>query len=261
MTSTNRLFSLALDAPAELKAEVETPLPQLVPAAPALPSILSELGALPREALFLGMASDGLPILLNLHDPVPGPVLLVGDGGAGKTAFLKNVAHAVALTHKPAEVKFGVITSHVDEWDEVRNTSHCAGIFSSSDVSGQDHLTSTALWAHENTRAGQSMLLFIDDLEAAAAFDLNALQALRWLLARGSSRRVWLFVTLNAPRYGQVISWIPNFRTRIFGQIRDARVARALGGDSAGALDSLRGGVQFALRENGNWLRFWLPSS
>lgn len=261
MTSANRQFSLALDALAELKAEVETPLPQLVPAAPALSSILVELGALPREALFLGMASDGLPVLLNLHDPVPGPALIVGDGGAGKTAFLKNIARAVALTHKPSEVKFGVITSHTDEWDEIRNSSHCLGIFSSHNSSGQDFLLSLASWAHQNTRAGQSMLLFVDDLEAAAAFDFNALQTLRWLLTRGSSRRVWLFVTLNAPRYGQVISWIPNFRTRIFGKIQDARVAGALGGDSAGALGSLRGGVQFALRENGSWLRFWLPSS
>lgn len=260
MDSNNRQFSLALDALAELKADVETPLSQLAPAAPALASVLAELGALPREALFLGMAADGLPVLLNLHDSVPGPVLVVGDTGAGKTAFLRNIARAVALTHKSSEVKFGVITNHVEEWDEMRNSSHCLGIFSSHDSGGQDALTSAAAWAHGNTRAGQSMLMLIDDLEAVAAFDFNALQTLRWLLTRGPSRRAWLFVTLNAPRYGQVISWIPNFRARIFGRIEDARVAGALGGQ-AGTLSALRGSAQFALRENGDWLRFWLPSS
>jgi hypothetical protein len=65
---------------------------------------------------------------------------------------------------------------------------------------------------------------------------------------------------MNAERYGQVISWIEIFRTRVFGQIANPQVAEALGGDKAATLDQLEAGMQFALRENGSWLRFWLPS-
>ena len=65
---------------------------------------------------------------------------------------------------------------------------------------------------------------------------------------------------MNAGRYGQVLSWVPNFRTRIFGRVIDKRVAVALGGDEASALDQLEAGIQFSLRENESWLRFWLPS-
>lgn len=261
MPPSTRQFSLALDALAELKTETVTPLSQAVPAAPALTSVLAELGALPREALFLGMASDGLPVLLNLHDSVPGPILIVGDAGTGKTAFLKTIAKAAMITHRSSEIKFSVITNHIDEWEDVQNPSQCLGVFSSHHNSGQDVLLSMAAWAHGNARANQSMLLLIDDLEAVAKFDFNALQTLRWLLARGPSRRAWLFVTLNAARYGHVISWIPSFRTRIFGRIQDARFASALSGDAAPALGTLQAGIQFSLRENGGWLRFWLPAS
>lgn len=261
MPSDNRQFALALDALAELKADSVTPPAQPVLAAPALTSVLAELGTLPREALFLGMASDGLPVLLNLYDSVPGPVLLVGDAGCGKTTFLKTIARAVGFTHTAPDVKFAVITSHIDEWEGIRNPSQCLGVFSSHHTSGQDVLLSLAAWAHSGARANQSVLLLIDDLEAVAEFDFNALQTLRWLLARGPSRRVWSFVTLNAGRYGQVISWIPNFRTRIFGRIQDARIAGALGGDAASALGTLQAGIQFSLRENRGWLRFWLPSA
>lgn len=263
MPPINRQYALALEALAELKTESQT-LPlhaEPLPATPALSDILRELGSLPREALFLGMATDGLPILLNLHDSVPGPILIVGDPGAGKTAFLKNIAQAINLTHKPTEVQFGVVTSHAEEWGAFQNSAHCLGVFSTHDTGGQDFLLSAAAWARGDVRSGQSMLLLIDDLEAVAAFDFNALQTLRWLLARGAARRVWLFVTLNAARYGQVISWIPNFRTRIFGRIRDARIAGALGGDPASAADALQAATQFSLRENGGWLRFWVPSS
>jgi hypothetical protein len=50
------------------------------------------------------------------------------------------------------------------------------------------------------------------------------------------------------------------FRTRIFGKITNAQTAEVLGGDTASALDQLEAGTQFSLRENGKWLKFWLPS-
>jgi hypothetical protein len=64
----------------------------------------------------------------------------------------------------------------------------------------------------------------VDDLEAFAKLDFAALQNFRWLLARGPSRQVWPIITMDAERSGQVISWIPNFRTRIFGRIKDEHV-------------------------------------
>ena len=86
--------------------------------------------------------------------------------------------------------------------------------------------------------------------------DFDALQDFRWLLARGPSRRVWPIITMDAERYGQVLSWIPLFRTRIFGRIMNERVESALGGDKVSALSELEAPNQFSLRENGSWVRF-----
>jgi len=257
MSTTNRQFSLALEALAELKMEVTAPLPTPVPATPSLSSVLAEIGSLPREALFLGVASDGLPVLLNLHDPVPGPVLVTSDAGAGKTKFLQTIIQTAMQTHKSSDLQYGVITNHPEEWDGIDETAHRVGIFQDN---AHELLLSLASWAHGSKNTKQSILLLIDDLEFVAKLDFDALQNLRWLLSRGPARRVWTFVTLNAGRYGQVLSWILNFRTRIFGRIEGERIAAALGGDKASALDRLEAGIQFSLRENENWLRFWLPS-
>jgi len=259
--TTNRQFSLALDALVELKAgdSTSTPQPELIPAAPTLNSVLTEIGSLPREALFLGVASDGLPVLLNLHDPLPGPLLVVGDSGVGKTACLKMIARAVQQTHPSADLQYGVITDRTSEWDDLPATDHRAGIFSTHQTGAQDFILSLASWAHAN-KSKQAVLLLIDGLDSVAKMDADALQNLRWLLLRGTARRVWPIVTLNAERYGQVLSWIPMFRTRLFGRIADERVAEALGGDKLSGLDRLEAGVQMSLRENGDWLRFWLPS-
>lgn len=258
--TTNRQFSLALQALAELKGETSTPQPQPVPATPTLSTVLAEMGPLPREALFLGVAADGLPVLLNLHDPHPGPLLITGDAGSGKTAFLQNIAHSMAQTQRSSEVEFGVITNYPDEWGNTEATPHRVGVFSIGHNSTREYVHSLAEWAHSNKNTHQCILLLIDDLESMASFELEAIQDFRWLLLRGPARRVWPIITLNAARSGQVASWLEFFRTRIFGRIEDGQVAAALGADKRSALDQLVEGIQFSLPENANWLRFWLPS-
>ncbi len=258
--TTNRQFSLDLQALTELKTDTSTPASKPMPAAPALSTVLAEIGSLPLEALFLGVASDGLPVLLNLHDPHPGPMLIAGDAGSGKTAFLQTIAHSLAQTHRSNDIQFGVITNYPDEWANVEATPHHVGVFAVGHKNTQEFIHSLASWAHSNKNTHQCVLLLIDDLESVASLDIEAVQEFRWLLLRGPARRVWPIVTLSAPRYGQVISWLQNFRTRIFGHVANQRVAEALGGDKASALDQLEARIQFSLREKENWLRFWLPS-
>lgn len=260
--TNNRQFSLALQALTELKTETSTPPPpgQPVPAPPSLSTVLAEMGPLPRLSLFLGVASDGLPVLLNLHDPHAGPMLVTGDAGSGKTAFLQTVAHSVEQTHRSADVQFGVITNYPDEWESMEATPHCVGVFPFGHNSMQEFMRSLAAWAHSNKDTHQCVLLLIDDLESMVSFELEAIQDFRWLLLRGPTRRVWPIVTLNAARREEVASWLQIFRTRIFGHIEDELVAAKLGADTTSVLDQLVARIQFSLRENENWLRFWLPS-
>jgi hypothetical protein len=267
--TNNRQFSQALQALTELKSETSAPPPAGEPVAvpPTLDAVLAKIGPVPSEALLMGVASDGLPVLLNLYDPHPGPMLIAGDAGSGKTAFLQTMAHSVARTHAAGEVRVGVITNYPDEWESVTALPHHAGVFAVGHKSAQDFIHSLAAWAHANKRsspvdksARQCLLLLVDDLESVASLDLQAVQDFRWLLLRGPARHVWPIVTLNAPRYGQVLSWLQNFRTRVFGHIANERVAEALGGAGASGLSQLEPRIQFSLRERENWLRFWLPS-
>jgi len=265
MENPLRSFSLMLDALADLKPEIDDALPprsaspKPVPAAPSLADSLSELGPLPKEALLLGLASDGLPVLLNLHDPLPGPLLVAADPGAGKTALLQMIAQAVAHMHAPGEVQFGVITNYPDEWGHLTELEHCVGIFPTYHDSAIDFLSSLSGWAHTNKGSQQSILLLVDDLESIQHIDFDARQTLRWLLLRGPSRRVWPLISLNAERTSQVEPWLEAFRTRVFGHIQSERTAESLTGIHSATLKHLQKGLQFALREGADWLKFWIP--
>ena len=262
MTEINR-YSLMLEAMAELKSEIESvrrPQPQALPDQPPLSEVLAEFGPMPGEALFLGVASDGLPVLLNLHDPVPGPILISGDAGTGKTAFLQSVASAAGRMHQPEDLQFGVLTNHPDEWSALENIPNNVGVFPLSHQSAEDFILSLASWAHGNKTSQQSVLLFLDDLEAATNLDFDARQNLRWLLLRGPARRVWPINTLNPNRMENIMPWMDAFHTRIFGPIQDSGHVHNLGAEHAN-LDSLNTGTQFSLREGDHWLRFWIPSA
>lgn len=254
MTDMNR-FPRMSQALEELRPETAAAQARPESVLPSLSEVLHELGPLPPEALFLGLAADGLPVLLDLHDPLPGPLLLIGDPGAGKTAFLRLVACAAARMHAPADLRFGVITDYPDEWEDLRGLPHCAGVFPTYQGGATDFLLSLAGWAHAHKRAQQAHLLLIDDLESLTGMDADARQNLRWLLLRGPARRVWPIATLNAERVGQVRPWLEAFRTRLFGR---ARKGQGLADPQAG-LESLLAGVQFSLQQGSRWLRFWTP--
>jgi len=271
MDNPLRNFSMMLEALTELQPEIEaaeeahesdlpdTDQARLRPEPPSLAVSLSELGPLPREALLLGLASDGLPVLLNLHDPHPGPLLLAADPGTGKTNLLQLIARAAADMHDVGDVQFGVITNYPDEWEHLAVLEHCVGIFPTYHDSAMDFLSSLSGWAHANKGSQQSILLLVDDLESMEHIDFDARQTLRWLLLRGPSRKVWPIISMNAERVTQVEPWLEAFRTRIFGKVQDDRTAEHLTGIAGTTLRHLQTGLQFALREDGDWLKFWIP--
>ncbi len=267
MDTLKRNYNLALEALEELTLELaptdvreektERPLPQLAPA--PLSEVLTQYGTLPREALFLGAAYDGLPILLNLNDPTPGPILIAGDQSSGKTALLQIIAQALSITHTPKEVQFGTITNHPEEWENLEESKNCMGIFSPKDRNAADFISSLADWAHNNHREKRFALLLIDDLESIMQISEKAQQNLRWLLLRGPNRRVWTFVTQNAGRSEKTHLWLDAFRTRLFGAINNAHDAESILPTRDAALHLLEPGLEFILNENRQWVKFWIP--
>ena len=260
MTNEKNHYDLILEAFTELESEIKaTHRAKPILAQPTLDQILADFGPMPDEALFLGVASDELPVLLNLHDPTPGPLLIIGDPGTGKTALLQTIIRAAEKMHQPDNLKFGVLTNHPDEWSGLEEASNNVGIFSIHHRSSEDFILSLASWAHGNKSSRQVVLLLIDDLESITNMDEDAVQNLRWLLLRGPSRRVWPIITLSSQHIGKMSPWLEAFRTILLGNIQNTNHIRKL--DAAQAdLQSLNAGSEFAMREDNHWLRFWVPT-
>lgn len=256
-------FDLMLNALSEIMEEEKggKPSPQTPPepALPKLDRVLAGASPLPPEALFLGMANDGLPVLLNLYDPVPGPILIAGNPSSGKTRFLQTVARAVDILHEPETVQYAIISKKPDEWKEFYKGENNLGIYRSGDENTVELIRSLVAWAHNNKGEGQSILLFIDELNDVTGLDEQTRQNLRWLFLRGPSRRVWTFAAMNASDAQSMTEWLEFFRTRLFGFVEDQDAAKLLTGNAP--LNHLSPGEEFVMREGNQFLKFWLPTA
>ena len=255
---TNR-FALMMEAFTEVSLEMETPhQANPIPAQPNLSQVLSDFGPMPNEALFLGVASDELPVLLNLHDSIPGPLLIIGDPGSGKTALLQIIASAAEKMHKTETLQFGTVTNHPDEWNGFDHIPNNIGTFPADHRASEDFILSLASWAHGNKSSKQSVLLLLDDLETVSGMDIETVQNLRWIFFRGPTRRVWPIITLNSNRIRNMETWLELFRTRIFGHVQNPNYINKLGIKYADPA-SLTRGSEFTMSEGSEWLRFSIP--
>jgi hypothetical protein len=258
--STIDQFQLALQAYQEIQAELhqkETTLPD-VEKVPAHDQAADRITPLPEGSLLLGLAEDGLPLMLDLYDPAPGPLLVAGDRGSGKTGLLKSLAQASDCKN-PGDIQFGVITPFPEEWTEQEALPNCLGIWPACHPAATDFLSQMVSWADALPRSRQVVLVLVDGLDLLTAGEFRIQQDLRWLLMYGPERQVWPVVTVNPGHLTHPETWLDYFQTRILGQVKRQETARSLINDSETNLAVLEAGTQFGLSRPDGWLKFWFP--
>jgi hypothetical protein len=224
----------------------------------SLAAVLASLAPIPSSSIFVGLAEDGLPVLLNLRDSSPGPVLVAADAGAGKTRLLQTVARAIELLHHQDRVRYAVVSEHPGEWSAFESSPNCEGILAFHHSLTTAYLSSLAAQGQPISGAGAFTILMLDGYEALAS-DGDVREAARALLRPSALGRVWPFITLNTSTAAQISDWLRAFRIRLFGYIRDQESARRLFASPDALPATLQPPYQFAAQERGGWLPFWLP--
>jgi len=255
----NEQFSLALRALRDIQQEEHR---EIVPGQtlfPGLTNMIKKIGTVPPDALLFGVASDGLPLLLNLRNANPGPLLTVADQGSGKTLFLQLLAHAITRLLSPTRVRYAVLTDFPDEWDGFQSTTHCLGIYPTYHRTTVDLLYELACQAETGASVTSTVLLF-DGLDSALRMDPLGQENLRYLLTFGPQACIWPIVSVNATRAAELPAWVALFRTRVYGRIVNPELADELTPIPGAGLNTLFPGAQFCMRQKSHWLRFWLPS-
>lgn len=214
--------------------------PVVLSTLPTLRDGLDEIGPLPKGTLFFGLAEDGLPVMLSLRDPRPGPVLIVGESGSGKTRLLDLIARFVAMTHSPDQTRYAVITHCPDQWSAHMNFAHCLGLFSVKEAGALNLTRALAMWMKIKKTDRQSIVLIIDGLEDLIHWSTIG-PDLETLLLAGPAKQIWPIVTIQPSHCEAAEAWLKYFRTRI----------AALGPPQAWG---------FRVERNSRWITFRTPA-
>lgn len=255
----NYQFTLALKALREIQEEEQREQAPGQTFFPDQKALLRQIGPLPPNALLFGIASDGLPLLLNLRNASPGPLLVLADQGSGKTLFLQLLARAMSRLLSPDRVRYAVLTEFPGEWDGFQNEQHCLGIYPLHHDSTMDLLYHMACQA-EAGAIQTSIVLLVDGLDAILNLDPTAQENLRYLLEHGPKAYIWPMVSINAARAVKLQDWLSFFRTRVYGRISNPAISDELTPVPGAGLGTLFPGTQFCMRQKSHWLRFRLPS-
>lgn len=227
-------------------------------AARTLAQVMASLAPLPASALFTGLAEDGLPVLFNLRESAPGPVLIAADAGAGKTRLLQTVARGIEHIHQPADVRYAVVTDHPGEWRPFEHSRHCERVLAFHQAFTTGYLHCAALGQPSDIRSSTSLVLLIDGFESLVS-DGDLRDSAHALLRSPTPRGVFPFVSLNTSSGPFPDRWLDAFTARLFGYIRDQPTAVSLCGSSEICAGDLQPPSQFSVRERDSWLPFWLP--
>ncbi len=213
---------------------------------------------IPDGSVLLGQSVDGLPVLLNLYDPQPGPILVTGDAASGKTRFLQSLARMSDLDD-PGDITFGVVTPFPEEWTMLEAQPNCLGIWPVYHPSAVHFLSLLAGWSEWMPKTRQAVVLLFDGLDLVMGGGFQSLHALRKLVRLGPQRHVWPIVSSNAGRLVHLRSWVKYFPTVVLGQVKNPRSAPLLpdcgGSEQATRLET----GQYLISKEQSWVKFNLP--
>lgn len=251
-------FSLVLNAFREVQAELGQAPASGALLFPKISQALDAVGRLPRNALLFGIGADGLPLLLSLRDPRPGPILIIGDRHSGKTALLKAMLWAAERLNPPGSLYFVVLSRSPGEWERFLRSAYLAGVWLVGEPETEMLLYELARRAEARQERAPILFLF-DGLEVIQRMETASQENLRFLLVHGPAASIWPVVTVNAEQALTLPNWLAYFRTRIYGRITHPETGEELTPLPGAPLTGLYPGFQFCIREKSRWLSFWLP--
>ncbi len=223
---------------------------------------------LPAQAAVLGVCEDGLPVLLDLNDPTPGALVVIGDEREAQLEILRTAISSIAARNSPRSVQFIVFSCEPGAWQAwVREKGfdrHCLAIESGDGEMVRDWIVRLADWT-EQRRLGQangpSLLLVMDTLNFLPALNYDIRLNFEWMAKEGPQAHIWplAVVSMDLARALSIRRMLRAFQTSVIGYADQKDDYVALAGLNQQDVQNFGRQGEFMVKAGDAWLRFRLP--
>ncbi len=229
-----------------------------------LHTVLQAWSPLPSGSVLLGICDDGLPLLVDLYNPAPGSLLLVGDLEPANRNLLRIILASIGILHRPSEVELHLVTDRPEAYQGLLGVPGVIRVHSPYDRGLPEligYFASRASQRQSGRQTSRVAVLGIEDIETVVSqLSVERVGELSWLAASGPMEGSWVFAGLDASRYrGLDPVLFQAFRTRLVGSSRERKAAEYLSGLPVAVSRNLDPGVGYCVKFAGEIIRFWLP--
>lgn len=238
---------------------------------PGLQDLVDEMGLLPPCSMVIGACDDRSHLFLDLTDPLPGAVLIVGEANSGKTRLLHAMLASLSVVNLPRHVRYVLISDLDQEVQTIIDQPHCYRHHWPNSPRACDLVVELADLVESRQKTpynSSAVVLAIDDLAGFLShLDDETIEQLAWLVANGPEVRVWPIATLRVEDFKQTNNndtLINSFGTRLVGKIDDSvdpELIEHLCGIKQALPSELQASSQFGVVFGNDWIRFWLPKA
>ena len=186
-------------------------------------NVIGNIGPLPREAALMGVAADGLPVLLNVDDPEPQAILYISDDLRSASSAMKTIIRFYAekeynQSNAAYKARSAVVTPFVKDWDYLfRNNEEVFAVVPTYDTKADDLIYSASAYIHSNPKIPYPFFLFLDDLSEISHMDFDTRQSIRYLMLKGAVRHLWVVASMDTRDVVELENWVTGFRTIVMG--------------------------------------------
>lgn len=235
---------------------------------PGLAQLFQQNPGLPAQAVVLGVCEDGLPVLLDLSDPAPGALVLIGDQREAQLEILRTAVTSIAGRNSPRAMQFIVFSCDPGAWqawvDEQGYARHCLAIERADGEAVQEWIVRLADWT-EQRRLGQasgpSLLLVMDTLNFLPALSYDIRLNFEWMAKEGPQARIWPLAVISTElaRALSARRMLRAFQTRMVGYTDQPEDLSALAGFDPQEAQDICSPGEFMVKTGDTWLRFRPP--
>jgi hypothetical protein len=233
----------------------------------ALKVLLEQNSSLPTNSVVLGVCEDGLPLALDVTDPTPGALLVMGDNRDEQIRLLQTIVASACLRNSPRAVQFLVFTHQPDAWRAWVNENgferHCITVAPAQEESIRDWILQLADWTEQRRlgqRSGPPILLVIDTLYFVPRLAYDIRLNFDWMVKEGPPAQIWTVAGISTELASSLGSrMLRSFQSRILGFAKDPEVYVRIAGLEKEHAATFNQPEKFSVQAGERWLEFQLP--